>query len=209
MNTKANFKETQQAELSSWFSDDPRANRDKRQREVIRYRLLAKQMNLFDLDASDMECWDVGCGPFGGVSTVLKTRLTVRFDPLMDEYKKHTHIENGINRKAEDLHLNIPDLIVITNALDHFESPIEFLNKVKDEMRPGTYVAMLHAINNAETHPHEAHAHNVNPELIHSILDSDFEFVWELDYQHDHLTYGWRKQPAFSFLARKVTGYAS
>jgi hypothetical protein len=47
----------------------------------------------------------------------------------------------------------------------------------------------------------------VNPQLFHEILGADFETVWYLDYVHDGLTYGWRKQKAFSGLYRKVTGY--
>jgi 2-polyprenyl-3-methyl-5-hydroxy-6-metoxy-1,4-benzoquinol methylase len=210
MNTKANnFDKTQKSELDSWFSDDSQINRDKRIREIIRYPLLRKQMGLDALDTSDMHVYDIGCGPFGGVSTVLKSRLTTRIDPLIDEYKKNYPIYNGLSKKAEDIQgdLKFADLIIITNALDHFDRPQEFLRQLYTFMKPGAYVAMIHAIDNAYSHPHEAHAHNVNPEVIHEYLDKDFEFVWELDYAHDKLVYGWRKQPAHAFLARKVSGY--
>lgn len=198
------FKDTQAHELESWLPDP-----DKIQREVIRYPLLKKQMGLASLDTSRMEVWDIGCGPLGGVSSVLNCKKVVRVDPLGEDYAKHYPQNNMLSLKAETLlaDLRIADLIIITNALDHFESPKQFLNDLRQWMKPGAYFAHLHAINNAYSHPHEAHAHNVNPELFKEFLSADFEQVWGLTYQDDALTYGWRKQPAFSGLYRKVTGY--
>lgn len=203
------YKKVQDAELSSWFSDNEEQNRDKRIRETIRYPLLKKQMGLDFLDTSEMTVADIGCGPFGGVSSILKCRSVDRIDPLMDEYAKQYPQHNGIAKKAEDIEDEFDryNLIIITNALDHFENPRKVLDDIAHYTIAGTYVAMLHAIDNAYSHPHAAHEHNVNPEMIHQAFDSDFEFVWELDYTHDGLVYGWRKQAAHSFLARKCTGY--
>lgn len=198
------FKDTQHAELESWLPDP-----DKIQREVVRYPLLKKQMGLNALDTSTMLVWDIGCGPLGGVSSVLNAKLVNRIDPLGNDYAKYYPQNNMISKKAEELKedLAIPDLIIITNALDHFENPKKFLEDLAMYMKPGAYFAHLHAINNAYSHPHEAHAHNVNPELFKDYLNKDFECVWYEDYQNDGLTYSWRKQPAFSGLYRKVTGY--
>lgn len=207
MNTiRNNFKYTQEEELKTWFSDNERINNDKRIREVIRYPLLKKQMGLDALDVSNMIVWDIGCGPFGGVSTILKPLLIQRFDPLIDKYAKFYPQTNAYAKKAEDLDVSQPDLIIITNALDHFDDPERFLNKLKD-MKPGAFFAHIHAINNAYSHKHEAHAHNVNQELFDFYLGKDFETVWYQNFQYDNLTYSWRKQPAFSGLYRKVTGY--
>jgi 2-polyprenyl-3-methyl-5-hydroxy-6-metoxy-1,4-benzoquinol methylase len=196
------FKQTQAAELDSWKPQE-----DKVMREMIRYPLLKKQMGLNYLDTSNMEVWDIGCGALGGVSSVINARKIVRIDPLGDEYAKYYPQTNMKAIKAEDLKesLIIPDLIIVTNALDHFDKPLEFLQHLSEYMKAGGFVSMLHAINNAYTHQHEAHAHNINPEIIHEYLDKDFEFVWELDFKHDNLVYGWKRQPAHSFLARKST----
>lgn len=209
MSNIKSFEKTQQAELDSWFSDDPQINRDKRIRETIRYPLLKKQMGLDYLDTSEMVVYDIGCGPYGGISSILTAKAVNRIDPLMDEYKKHYPITNGYAKKAEDLkeELGLADLVIITNALDHFSRPELFLNELDEYMKPGAYFAHLHAIDNAYSHPHEAHAYNINPELLHYFLQDEFETCWSMDYQHDGLTYGWRKQPAFSGLYRKVTGY--
>lgn len=198
------FTDTQHAELESWLPDP-----DKVQREIIRYPLLKKQMGLNNLDTSKMEVWDIGCGPLGGVSSVLDARKVVRIDPLGDGYKKYYPQNNMLSTKAENLvgTLSTPNLIIITNALDHFENPKKFLSDLVKYMKPGAYFAHLHAINNAYSHPHEAHAHNVNPELFKEYLGQDFETVWYMDYKNDALTYGWRFQPAFAGLYRKVTGY--
>lgn len=198
------FRDTQHEELKSWLPDP-----DKVQREVIRYPLLKKQMGLNFLDTSKMEVWDIGCGPLGGVSGVLNARKIVRIDPLGKDYAQHYPQNNMVSEKAEDLRerLIVPNLIIITNALDHFEDPKQFLSDLVKYMKPGAYFAHVHAINNAYSHPHEAHAHNVNPELFKEYLSKDFEQVWGLTYQEDALTYGWRFQPAFSGLYRKVSGY--
>ncbi len=203
------FKHTQEEELKSWFSEDPIIERDKRIREIIRYPLLKKQMGLDHLDTSEMEVADIGCGPFGGVSTLIPAKIVWRIDPLMDEYKKHYPVQNGIAEKAEDINITSADLIIVTNALDHFEDPQLFMERLVKFMKPGAFFAHVHAINNAYSHPHEAHAHNVNPEMFEQYLGKDFETVWYLDYEKDNLTYGWRKQPAFAGLYRKVSGYGT
>lgn len=203
------FDKTQHAEAESWLIEDPVERNDKASRETIRYPLLKKQMGLNHLDTSNMVVADIGCGPLGGVSSVINCKRVVRIDPLMKEYAKFYPQNNGYATKAEDLRdeLGEYDLIIITNAMDHFDNPELFLKDLATFMKPGAYFAHLHAINNAVTHPHEAHAHNVNPELFRQFLEENFEQVWGLDYQNDGLVYSWRKQPAFSGLYRKVTGY--
>lgn len=196
----ASFKDTQRHELESWIP-----NRDKELREVIRYPLLKKQMGLNYLDTSKMVVADIGCGPLGGVSSVINAKRIVRIDPLGNDYARYYPQTNMISMKAEDLKekLGEYDLIIITNALDHFENPEQFLNHLNTYVKYGGYFAHIHAINNAYTHKHEAHSYNVNPELFKTYLQ-DFEIVWEQDFMNDGLTYSWRKQPAFSSLMRKV-----
>lgn len=207
--SKSQFEDTQHAEAASWLIEDDLVRNDKASREIIRYPLLKKQMGLNYLDTSKMLVWDIGAGPLGGVSSVLNCKKAVRIEPLVNEYKKFYPCINYLPNKAEELKesLAIPDLIIITNALDHFENPERFLQDLVEFMKPGAYFAHVHAINNSITHKHEAHAHNVNPELFREYLSDDFECVWYEDYQNDGLTYSWRKQPAFSGLYRKVTGY--
>lgn len=205
------FEHTQEMELSSWFENSDQTNQDKYIREVIRYPLLKKQMGLEHLDTSKMVVWDIGCGPFGGVSTTLRASRITRIDPLGKDYAKFYPQTNMLSLKAEELgpQLGTPDLIIITNALDHFLDPERFLSDLVKYMKPGAFFAHLHAIDNAYSHKHEAHAHNVNPELFATYLQDDFEIVWHQDFQRDGLTYGWRKQPAFSGLYRKVSGYGA
>lgn len=200
------FEETQSHEADSWLLEDATIRAEKAQRETVRYPLLKKQMGITHLDTSGMTVWDIGAGPLGGVSSVVNAKHTVRIDPLGVEYAKYYPQVSMLALKAEDLKekLSQPDLIIITNALDHFENPSQFLQDLVKHMRYGAYFAHIHAINNAYTHPHEAHAHNVNPELMNEYLGEAFEKVWEMDFQNDGLTYGWRKQPAFSGLYRKI-----
>lgn len=204
-----NYKDIQKEEARTWLIDDPVIRKEKAMREWIRYPLLKKQMGLDYLDTSDMVVYDIGCGPLGGVSSVLNAKRIVRFDPLISKYEKYFPQVGAYTRNAEDIkeELNQADLIIVTNAMDHFEFPEVFLLNIVKHMKPGAYFTHFHAINNAISHPHPAHEHNVNPELLHRFLDKDFETCWYMDFQHDALTYGWMKQPAFCGLYRKVTGY--
>lgn len=201
------FEHTQEEEKESWLIEDPIVRAEKAQRETVRYPLLAKQMGLNHLNTSKMTVWDIGCGPLGGVSSVINARHIVRIDPLGGEYAKQYPQVSMLPLKGEDLKekLSQPDLIIVTNALDHFDNPTEFLEDLTKYMKYGAYFAHLHAINNAYSHPHEAHAHNVNPELFKEYLEDTFEKVWGLDFKNDGLTYGWRKQEAFSGLYRKIS----
>jgi hypothetical protein len=197
------YKQIQEEEAKTWLEGDA----DKKQREIIRYPLIKKQMGLDYLDTSNMFIADVGAGPFGGISSVLKSRGVVRIDPLRDDYAKIADVTSYSSQQAEDFNFSNFDLVMATNAIDHFESPTKFMVNLVNTMKSGAYFAHLHAIDNAISHPHPAHVHNINPEFINKYLDNDFECVWYLDYKNDNLIYGWRKQPAFAGLYRKVTGY--
>jgi 2-polyprenyl-3-methyl-5-hydroxy-6-metoxy-1,4-benzoquinol methylase len=206
-----NYKKIQEMEAKSWRPESPEIFRDKSIREVIRYPLLKKQMGLEHLDTSWMEVWDIGCGPLGGVSTVVNCKKVVRVDPLRNEYAKdYTVYGEWLDDEAEELNekLGKADLIIITNAMDHFKDPTHFLKDLVKYMKPGAFLAHFHAVNNAYTHKHPAHEHNLNPEIFKEHLSKDFEVCWYLDNKNDGLTYGWLKQPAFCGLYRKTTGYA-
>lgn len=201
------YEEIQQEESKTWLLDSPEEFRDKKQRETVRYPLLAKQMGLGALDTSGMLVCDVGAGPFLGVSSVLHTKMVVRVDPLKEDYGKIADVTSYDNTQAEKYDYSWANLVIATNCIDHFEKPNDFMDQLIKTMKPGAYFAHFHAIDNAITHPHPAHVHNINPEWLRKWLKDDFEEVWYLDYMHDGLTYAWRKQPAFCGLYRKVTGY--
>lgn len=203
----ANFKDAQKEEAKTWLIQDPILFKDKKQRETIRYPLLKKQMGLNYLDTSDMTVYDVGAGPFGGVSSIIRAKDIYRVEPLKEEYAKIANVDGYIGEQAERVDYRDADLVICTNAMDHFDSPRMFLLQLKLTMKYGAYFAHFHAIDNAITHKHKAHQHNVNQEIVREILNDDFELVWEMDYQNDGLTYAWRKQPAFAQLWRKTTGY--
>lgn len=209
------YEDIQNFEALSWnmptATDEER--REKNQRETCRYPLLVKQMGLNAIDTSYMRIFDCGCGPLQGISSILPNKSRICIDPLKDEYAKYYNVSNYLGMKAEDLKekLGEADLIIVTNALDHFENPEEFLYDLVEYMHPGAFFCHFHAINNSYTHVHEAHQHSINPEMLHSILDSDFETVWELKYPE--VRYGWVPylgkvgQPAFCGTFRKTTGY--
>ncbi len=214
MNKK--YEHIQEQEALTWNmpNSTEEQRKEKAQRETCRYPMIAKQIGLDYIDTSNMVVFDIGCGPLQGVSSVLPfTKKRICIDPLKEEYAKCYEVSNYLEIQAEDLKEKLceADLIIITNALDHFENPIQFLQDLVKYGKPGMFFGHYHAINNALTHPHDAHEHNINPELLHSVLDTDFETVWELKYPE--VRYGWVQyqgkvgQPAFCGLFRKTTGY--
>lgn len=202
-----NYKDIQKEESKTWLLEDQATFEDKRQREVIRYPLIKKQMGLDHLDTTNMVVYDIGAGPFGGVSSVLRAKEIYRFDPLKDDYGKIADVSSYVDLQAEEIDYSGADLVISTNAIDHFEDPCLFFETLVSTMKPGAYFGHFHAINNAITHPHKAHVYNINPEMTRKYLYKDFELCWEMNYNSDGLTYAWRKQPAFAQLWRKVTGY--
>ena len=204
------YTDIQKEEAKTWLIQDEAVFRDKKTREVVRYPLLAKQMGLNFLDTSYMVVADVGCGPFGGVSSVIPFKKRIAIDPLASEYSTIGE-KTIVNVQAEEVDYKGFDLVIATNCIDHFENPGKFFEQLVKTMKPGAFFAHFHAIDNATTHPHPAHVYNINPKFVHSYLDTDFETVWELQYPE--VRYGWVNyngkvgQPAFCGLYRKVTGY--
>ena len=208
----SDWKKIQIEEAKTWLIEDPIKRQEKLQREIARYPRMAKQMWLNIIDTSNMFIFDIGGGPVG-LSSILPHARRVVIDPLKIEYAKFFNTHYHFGAKAENLKqlLSDPDLVIVTNALDHFDEPEIFLDDLVEYLKPGAYFAHFHAINNAITHKHKAHEYNFTPEILHNFIDKDFETVWELNYPD--VRYGWKNyngkvgQPAFCGLYRKVTGY--
>lgn len=201
------------AEADSWCIEDAPRRLEKIQRERIRHYKLVKDLLLDKLDTSVMNVLEVGGGPVP-VIELLECKYKSVIDPLTDEYAKYFSVPYHKNIKGENLAAkNHFDLIVCTNALDHVEIPELVVANMIKALKPGGYLALLCAENNAITNPHPAHVHNLVPELIHSYADNFCETVWELNYKNDGYRYGWVNykgkvgQPAFAMLMRKVVGY--
>lgn len=201
-------------EAETWILKDDKKREEKIQREIARYPFMAKLMGLNFIDTSVMDVLDIGGGPIG-LSSIIPHRRRIIIDPLTKEYKKFYPCLNHIEGVGEAIPLEAGsiDLVIMTNALDHTKNPIQVLEEIKRVLRPGFFFAHYHAIENSITHRHPAHEHSLNPEWLHTLLDSEFETVWELKYPE--VRYGWHLykgkvgQPAFCGLYRKVTGYES
>ena len=184
------FELIQIEEAKTWTNENAALRKEKANREVARYPMMAKQMGLTKcIDTSDMEVWDIGAGPLQGISSVLNCKKRIPIDPNKEAYSKYFNVSNYSDEQAEHLKekLAIPDLIISTNCIDHFENPEEFLNDLSKYMKYGAYFAHFHAIDNAIQHPHPAHKFNLNQEMVKKALWNDFELVWEMDYKNDAL----------------------
>lgn len=207
------YERTLEAEVGTWCIENPNDRHEKIQRERIRHRKLIRDLLLDELDTDDMDVLEVGGGP-SPVSDDLRFGNRVVVDPLTADYRRYFPCPDHIEMKAEEMWWRGQfDLAISTNALDHVECPNLALLRMRDALRPGGFLAVMCAENNALTHPHPAHQHNLTAEWAHELLDHEFETVWELNYRQHGYRYGWvkfngkRGQPAFALLMRKCVGY--
>jgi len=208
-----NYNDTLDEEVKTWNIEDPIKRQEKIQRETIRHHKLKKDLLLDELDTANMDICEVGGGP-SPVSNLLPFNDRVVFDPCTNEYKKYFNCPDHLNVKIEDVEFVTKfDLVLATNSLDHVEYPYIAMRKMSELCKPGGYIGIVCAENNAITNPHPCHVHNLTSEMVHYCFDRDFETVWELNYKKDNYRYGWveyqgkRGQPAFAILFRKCTGY--
>lgn len=208
-----NHADTLIAEAQSWVLDDAHVQADKLQRERIRHYRLVEDLLLDKLNTGQMDVLEIGGGPLP-VSDLLSFRSRVVAEPLTETYRQIAPCPDHIAIKGEDIDLRWEfDLAIATNSLDHVENPRAVVKRVAAALRPGGFFAILCAENNAITHRHPAHAHNLTARLLHDWLDHEFETVRERNflahgYRYGHVLYeGRRGQPAFALLLRKCSGY--
>lgn len=203
------------AEAASWCIADDDARAEKIRRERIRHPKLIRDLLLDQLDTHRMDVLEVGGGP-APLSDLLDCRTRVVVDPLADEYRRYFPCPDHRALKVEDMpYAEQADLVICTNALDHVQGPLLALAAMTRALRPGGFLALMCAENNALTNPHPAHEHNLTAEWVHQLVDAEFETCWELTYARDGYRYGWvlwegrRGQPAWALLLRKCSGYAT
>lgn len=203
------------AEASSWLIKDPREREEKFRRERIRHYGLARALLLDRLGTDEMAVLEVGGGPLP-LSDILRFRSRVVVDPLSKQYATVIPCPDHIALGAEGMRYESEfDLAIATNSLDHVLRPKVVLAAMNLALRPGGYMAIACAENNAITNPHPAHVHNLDADYVHRALDAEYETVWSLDFANDGFRYGWvkhqgrRGQPAFALLMRKCSGYAA
>lgn len=213
-NQALNYEQALEAEAESWLR--PETFVDKVRRERIRHYRLIKDLLLDKLDTELMSILEVGGGPMP-VSDLLGFASRTVVDPLSNQYREGGFpCPDHVSMQIEDLnHAALYDLIIATNSLDHVKSPHEAMRAMVKAAKPGGFLAILCAENNAITNPHPSHRYNLTASWVHEYLDRDFETVWELTYDKDGYRYGWapwqgkRGQPAFAMLMRKCSGYGS
>lgn len=207
------YRQQLEAEADTWCIEDANARHEKVQRERIRHHRLIRDLLLDRLDTHLMDVLEVGGGPVP-VSDLLQFKNRLVIDPLTEAYREYFPCPHHSAQKIEEVELgSIFDLVISTNALDHVEDPCAAIRVMADILRPGGFLAVMCAENNALTNPHPCHVHNLTADFVHRILDPEFETVWELTFDKDRYRYGWqeyqgkRGQPAFALLMRKCVGY--
>jgi SAM-dependent methyltransferase len=201
------------AEAETWCLQDEEARLEKLQRERLRHPKLIRDLLLDQLDTHRMVILEVGGGPTP-LSDLLTFKRLIVIDPCTDDYKRYFPCPHHHAGKIEESKLaGMADLVICTNALDHVDDPETAVARMNQALRPGGFMAIMCAENNALTNPHPCHVHNLTAPLIHQWLDADYETVWELTFREHGYRYGWvafegkRGQPAFALLLRKAVGY--
>lgn len=205
------------AEVETWCITDDARRHEKLQRERIRHHGLIRDLLLDKLDTHLMDVLEIGGGPCPVTDLIeFDTRMVV--DPCTEDYadffpvEEAEHFSMRVEEMGDDFDERF-DLIVCTNALDHVQEPSAAVDRIRAMARPGGFVAIMCAENNALTNPHPCHVHNLTAKLLHRWLDPEFETVWELNFEQHRYRYGWveyqgkRGQPAFALLMRKCVGY--
>jgi len=213
-NKNLSWNEAQKAEADSWLIRDPEKRREKIEREIARYPKMRKEMGLNLIDLTNKFVLEIGGGPIGIIAD-LHCKRKVILDPLTDEYKKYWPCAYHLKGVGESIPFSNGevDVVVITNALDHCQSPEIVIFEIKRVLRAGGWLAIHNTIDLASIHRHPAHLKNIDEFWFHNLIDEDFETVHELTFRKDGLRYGWVSyqgkvgQPAFAGLYRKVTGY--
>jgi len=198
-----------QAELATWAILDERKREEKFERERVRYPRLIEQMGINLLQLDNKIVVDLGSGPISMVS-MLEVKKGIAVDPLVDEYRKIYPQSPLIDwlRNTKGILTSSVDLVICSNAIDHFEKPREMIGEVIRMLRPGGYFSVFSCINNATINPNPAHFRNLTYSQFRSWVDSEFETVHER-----MIRYGWRKwrgkvgQISFAWLGRLTTKY--
>lgn len=217
MTASIDYESQLKEEVKTWNIEDDQKRLEKFTRERIRHPKLIKDLLLDQLPTHTYDILEVGGGP-EPVSDLLQFRSRIVIDPCTDEYKKFFPCPDHINMTIENAEIltwnRKRDLIISTNALDHVENVQQALANISSLSKPGGYVALMCAENNALTNPHPCHEHNLTLEYIHQMYDHKFETCWELSYSKDNYRYGWAEyegkigQPAWAWLGRNVKGYS-
>lgn len=201
------------AEVETWCLQNDEARLEKLQRERLRHPKLIRDLLLDQLDTHRMSILEVGGGPTP-LSDLLVFKRLIVIDPCTDDYKHYFPCPHHQAGKIEESKwAGMFDLVVATNSLDHVDDPETALARMNQALRPGGFMAIMCAENNALTNPHPCHVHNLTATIIHQWLDADYETVWELTFREHGYRYGWvsfegkRGQPAFALLMRKAVGY--
>ena len=160
-----------------------------------------------------MRILEVGGGPLP-LSDLLDFAERVVVDPLSDDYRKIAPCPDHVTMFAEDMTFVAEfDLAIATNSLDHTRTPEKVLDRMVTALQPGGWLAVAGAENNALTHPHPAHIHNLTGRWVRRRVERDFEIVVDRSFEREGYRYGWvpwqgkRGQPAFALLLRKCSGY--
>lgn len=209
------YQDQLEAEARTWCLTGEEARLEKIQRERLRHPKLIKDLLLDQLDTHRMNVLEVGGGPVP-LSDLLTFKHRIVIDPCTDDYKRHFPCPDHVAQKIEDSKAaGRFDLIICTNSLDHVDDPSVAVARMNQALRPGGFMAIMCAENNALTNPHPCHVHNLTAAIVHQWVDQDYETVWELTFQRDGYRYGWvtfqgkRGQPAFALLLRKAVGYGT
>lgn len=150
---------------------------------------------------------DVGCGPSPILEQIEGNFLGIGVDPLIPEYAKYHNIwawQKTLPLVCTAESIRLPSVtvhhVICTNSLDHFQDPRQALAEMIRILRPGGTLWLSFCIENASKgHPHPAHKIDLTPQDVMEWTTNVLECE-----RGEIIEYGWRKQPAWLGIYRKL-----
>lgn len=137
------------------------------------YSKYYEAFNLKDVDFKDKIVADVGCGPFGGLSSKIKCSKYIAVDVLANDYKKMG--KSSVAIVKGDLRKNLPiengtcDYVICTNAIDHVPDVKHSMKELSRILKVGG-ILFLHVHLRTYKQLNKAHIHVISLERIADIV---------------------------------------
>ena len=146
-------------------------------------KIYSNYYNCFELDRYDFvnkRTIDIGCGPFGGVGSLLGDNV-VLVDFCADEYNSMKLINKTI--LFADLNSTLPfpeysfDFAICTNAIDHINKVSHGFSEIHRVLKEGG-IAFVHVHLRKKSELNKAHIHSLSIKDIDKIVeDAGFSIV--------------------------------
>lgn len=123
---------------------------------------------------------DFGCGPFGGIFSVLNTWEKYPIDILADDYNKWNYsstIIGKFNGRCTNMPSGRIDVVFCCNTIDHTRYPKFIINEIHRLLK-NNGILYFHVHLRDHCNPTELHPIHWNFPLFHHMFEKKFRIIW-------------------------------